>query len=87
MERFETESRSVKDIKEQDFVQFAFDSKTKEQIIWQVVKIESIPRNWEDVKFKKHQRVETTFHNNVKITQNIRTKMNVVTDEIEFVAM
>ena len=82
---FNTESRTVSKVKPNDFILWVFDRDTNEQIIWQVKDIEPIPQSWEDVKFKKQKRVRIFFHNDMKIVENVRTKMSVVTDDVEWV--
>ncbi len=82
---FQTEVRPVSKIKANDFIMFAFDNQTKEQIIWQVKDIQPIEQSWEDIHFKKQKRVQITFHNDIKIVENVRTKKFVVADEIEWV--
>jgi Cu/Ag efflux protein CusF len=81
---FNTESRTVSNVKPNDFIQFAFDRETNKQVIWQVKDIQPIAQSWEDVKFKKQKRVNIFFHNDIKIVENVRTKMFVVTDKVAF---
>jgi hypothetical protein len=81
---FKTEARTVSNVKPNDFIQFAFDRETNKQVIWQVKDIEPIEQSWEDVKFKKQKRVNIFFHNDIKIVENVRTKMFVVTDKVAF---
>ena len=81
---FNTESRTVSKVKPNDFILWVFDRDTNEQIIWQVKDIEPIPQSWEDVKFKKQKRVRIFFHNNMKIVENVRTKLSVVTVDVEW---
>jgi len=82
---FKTEARTVSNVKPNDFIQFAFDRETKKQIIWQIKDIQPIEQSWEDIKFKKQKRVNIFFHNDIKIVENVRTKMSVVTDDVEWV--
>lgn len=82
---FHTESRTVANVKPNDFIQFAFDRQTNKQVIWQIKDIQPIEQSWEDVKFKKQKRVNIFFHNDIKIVENVRTKMFVVTDEVAFI--
>ena len=81
---FNTEARTVSKVKPNDFILWVFDRNTNEQIIWQVKDIEPISQSWEDVKFKKQKRVRISFHNDMKIVENVRTKMFVVTDDVEW---
>jgi Cu/Ag efflux protein CusF len=81
---FNTESRTVSNVKPNDFIQFAFDRETNKQVIWQVKDIQPIEQSWEDVKFKKQKRVNIFFHNDIKIVENVRTKMFFVTDKVAF---
>ena len=81
---FNTEAKSVSQIKANDFIMFAFNRETKEQTIWQIKDIQPIEQSWEDIHFKKQKRVQIIFHNDIKIVENIRSKKFVVTDEIEW---